>query len=103
MKNLWTKRNITKFFEIINTKLSSSKKNQQVEVEEEYNFYADDDARFLEYKEWKRKKDLKIRKAPNVNVKRKFKVLSVRLIPFLCLELKNLQLFQSMKNINSRI
>ncbi len=76
MKNLWTKRNITKFFEIINTKLSSSKKKkQQVDVEEEYNFYADDDARFLEYKEWKRKKDLKIRTAPNVNVNRKFKVL----------------------------
>ena len=76
MKNLWTKRNIKKFFEIINTKLSSSKKKkQQVDVEEEYNFYADDDARFLEYKEWKRKKDLKIRTAPNVNVNRKFKVL----------------------------
>ena len=38
MKNLWTKRNITKFFEIINIKLTSKKKNQQVEVEEEYSF-----------------------------------------------------------------
>ena len=51
------------------------KKKQQVDVEEENNFYADDDARFLEYKEWKRKKDLKIRTAPNVNVNRKFRVL----------------------------
>ena len=33
------------------------KKKQQVDVEEENNFYADDDARFLEYKEWKRKKE----------------------------------------------
>ena len=48
MKNLWTKRNITKFFEIINTKLSSSKKKKkQVDVEEEYNFYADDDEKIV--------------------------------------------------------
>ncbi len=67
---------LTKFFEIIYGKLSSSKKKkQQVDVEEEYDFYADDYARFLEYKEWKRNKDLKKRTAPNVNVKRKFKVL----------------------------
>ena len=67
---------LTKFFEIINTKLSSSKKKkQEVDVEEEYDFYADDDSRFLEYEEWKRKKDLKIRTAPNVHVRRKFKVL----------------------------
>ena len=67
---------LTKLFGIINSKLSSSKKKrQQLDVEEEYDFYADDDSRFLEYKEWKRKQDLKIRTAPNVNVNRKFKVL----------------------------
>ena len=75
---------LTKFLEIINSKLSSSKKKkQQEDVEEEYNFYADDYARFLEYKEWKRKKDLSIRTAPNVNLKRKFKVLYSTSYPFL--------------------
>ena len=76
---LFKSRLLTKVFEIINSKLSSSeKKKQEEDVEEEYNYHLDEQAKYKEYQQWKKNRDEEIRKGPNNNVKRNFKVLSSR-------------------------
>ena len=74
---------LTKLFEIINSNLSfSEKKEKQEDIEEEYNFHLDDQTKYQEYQQWKK---FQKHRQPNINVKRKFKVLTSP-IPNLVLE-----------------
>ena len=65
---------LTKLFEIINSKVSfPERKKEQEDIEEEYNFHLDDQAKYQEYQQWKKFRE---ERQPDINVKRKFKVLS---------------------------
>ena len=65
---------LTKLFEIINSKVSfPERKKKQEDIEEEYNFHLDEQAKYQEYQQWKKFRE---ERQPDINVKRKFKVLS---------------------------
>ena len=65
---------LNKLFEIINSKVSFSKnKKKQEDIEEEYNFHLDDQAKYQEYQQWKKNRYDKSR-SHSIYDKRNFKV-----------------------------
>ena len=69
---------LNKLFEIINSKVSFSKnKKKQEDIEEEYNFHLDDQAKYQEYQQWKKNRYDKSR-SHSIYDKRNFKVISSR-------------------------
>ena len=68
---------LTKLFEIINSKVSFSENKEPEDIEEQYNFHLDDQAKYQRYQQWKKNRYDK-RRIHSIDDKRNFKVISSR-------------------------